>query len=69
MQLWQGEDVALMIYLKKIRKGKSLSLKREKGRFDQGYIKGRKQLMSWGGVHFAKFPVIASLRWHFHLRW
>lgn len=69
MQLWQGEDVALMIYLKKIRKGKSLSLKREKGRFDQGYIKGRKQLMSWGGVHFAKLPVIASLRWHFHLRW
>lgn len=43
--------------------------KRKKWRFDQGYIKGRKQLMSWGGVHFAKLPVIASLRWHFHLRW
>ena len=35
MQLWQREDVALMIYLKKIRKGKSSSLKREKERFDQ----------------------------------
>lgn len=21
--------------------------------------------MSWGGVHFAKLPLIASLRWHF----